>query len=321
MGLVLAVSAWAGASERAAVARVHPATRPSSSRFVALPELAERIGVALETDAVTGVHRLRRGDLQVAATPGVAAVLVGSDLVALHRAPVVHYGHVYVPRSVEFRIERLFGYEPAPGEPGGTGEEPRPGEIKPARCLGRVCIDAGHGGRDPGALSPWGLREKDVVLPTARLLASQLRQRGFEVVMTREGDELMELNDRPAFAARERADLFVSVHANSIGTPAIRGIEIFYPDAAQSAAPAAVQRTSVRLAETLRQAFESDGLAVRKVTGAGYRVLRLAPMPAALVEIGFLSNRADERLLRTTAYRERIARAMAEAIEACRPRR
>jgi len=112
-----------------------------------------------------------------------------------------------------------------------------------------VCIDPGHGGKDPGAMSKWGLREKDVVLSTAGLLEDELKSRGFDVRLTRSSDVFIELEDRPAVASRTGCDLFVAIHANAIRDPSYRGIEIYYWYGSWSAASAATRREGVELAE------------------------------------------------------------------------
>lgn len=315
--MVVALANGAAASARAEATRPVIVPRPSPGRYACLRDVARRVGVPVEVDELTGVHRLRRGDHQVAVVPGVAWALVGSELRTLDDEVVVRYGRAYVPLSLVSRIERLFRRHEEPS-PRPTPSRPTPPGPPSAGALGKVCIDPGHGGRDPGAVSRWGLKEKDVVLPTARLLASVLRQRGFEVSMTRESDAFIELEERPAIAERQEADLFVSVHANAISKPQIHGIEIFYCRLGEGVAGEATRRESAELAETLRRAFEREGLEVRSVRAVGYRVLKFARMPAVLVELGFLTNLAEERLLRTYAYRRRLVDAIADGLEAYR---
>ena len=309
-GLLCAGAAWA--TERGTAARADVAPRPDSRRYVGLGELAAQLGAQDTVDELTGVYSLRRGDRCVSVVPGVSAALVGNTLVELGDEPVVRYGQAYVPRSLESAIRRLL----AGGGPPVVSVPPRPPGPTPAKArnVGRICVDAGHGGKDPGAPSRWGLEEKTVVLAAAQELAAELRRRGFDVVMTRESDRFVDLEERPAVAARCRADVFISVHANSIDKPSYRGIELFYPDNRGGSPSSTVRRESYELAKALETAFTSAGLSVRSTRGAGYRVLRLAEMPAVLVEIGFLTNAEEEHLLRTSAHRQRIARAIADGI-------
>jgi N-acetylmuramoyl-L-alanine amidase len=232
----------------------------------------------------------------------------------------MRYGRLYVPRGLARDVERYLQGGREPERPIEHVEPVRPPKetVRPTpRTVGRVCIDPGHGGKDPGTHSR-SLLEKDLVLASAQLLAAELRTRGFEVAMTREGDFFVELEERPAVASRRGADLFVAIHANWIRDPSFHGIEIFYCNSPRAAASASVRRESLELVDALRDSFRRAGLTVRKVQDRDLRVLFHARVPAALVEIGYVSNRAEEQALRTTAYRQRVARAIADGIAAYR---
>jgi N-acetylmuramoyl-L-alanine amidase len=348
----------AAASSPVAAEAPRLAAAPSPRRYVALDDLAAQTGAQLLVEAPTATYRLRRGDRTVAVTPGLGVALVGSDLVALDREVVVHYGRAYVPCELVRSIERAFGV--AAVRPRPTTPEPRlppappPAPRCPLAIIQRICIDPGHGGKDPGAISRGGLREKHVVFDTALKLGEELRRRGFDVVMTRDSDEFIELENRPAIAARQNADVFVAVHANAMGDRSVRGVEIFYCDAryssvdlaasaaragrhphpddlgANAALPpganqAALQmlfeeyyHESAELAKALDRSFTRAGMPVRSLRTAGFRVLRLAETPAVLVEIGFLTNPSEEALLRTDAYRRKAAQAIADGLAAYR---
>ena len=219
-----------------------------------------------------------------------------------------------------------------------------------------VVIDAGHGGDDQGARGPRGLLEKDIVLDVARRLAAKLREARVRVVLTRDGDRFVGLEERTSIANDARADLFVSIHANGSDARAARGIETFFVslDASDDAARA--------LAEAENQAFVRPGEATpaaadpllailgdliatehvmesqefarlaqrrlataetarsRGVKQAPFVVLMGVQMPAVLVEIGFLTNAAEERVLRDETERERLVRELAGAVESFRER-
>lgn len=296
----------------------------SSARYECLNDLAKRQGARASWDETAGVFRAQLGDRQVAAAPGVAAALLGPRLVFLGDEVLVRYGRVYVPRWLARDIAAYLAgtWTPRPDRPDAVLPPPTPPTpptppVRP-RTVGKVCIDPGHGGRDPGAISKWGLQEKEVVLATARLLKEELKSRGFDARLTRDGDTFIELEDRPAIASQTGCDVFVAVHANAIRDPSYRGLEIFYWYGSWSAASAASRREGVELAEAIKRAAEREGLTVRNMRGADYKVLRYAKVPATLVEIGFLTNRAEEQALRTRAYRRRVARAIAEGIDAYR---
>jgi len=210
--------------------------------------------------------------------------------------------------------------------------------------IGKIVIDAGHGGHDTGTIGPNGLLEKDLVLDVALRLGRLLRTRmGAEVVYTRRDDTFIPLETRTAIANREQADLFISIHANSSHDPDARGVETYYlnftssPEALEVAAREnAVSEKSIHELQDLvkkialkekideSREFASDvqdslygGLALnnagvrnRGVKKAPFIVLIGANMPSILAEISFVSNPTDERKLETSEQRQRIAEAL-----------
>ena len=294
----------------------------ATSRYACLNDLVKRYDARVTTDELTGVFSAYVGERRIAVAPGLSVAVVGARVLSLSEEVVARHGRVYVPRWLASEIDaylrsRLPDSRPYPGPPP-SGPEKVPEPTPKPRVVGRVCVDAGHGGKDPGASSRWGLVEKDVVLSTAVLLAGELKARGFDARLTRESDVFIELEDRPAVASRHGCDLFVAVHANAMRDASYRGLEIFYWYGPWSAASPAARREGVELAGAIRRACEREGLSVRNMRGADYKVLRYSRVPAALVEIGFLTNRADELALRTTAYRRRVAKAIADGIDAYR---
>ena len=211
----------------------------------------------------------------------------------------------------------------------------------------RVVIDPGHGGHDPGTMSKKGLREKDVVLDISRRVSKLLVGEGFEVLMTRNKDVFIPLEERTAIANSNGADLFVSIHVNASRSSRPRGIETYYlnlatsPDAAEVAARenASTTRRLSELNELLQKVMnnskieESRELAShvqtkmatglfksttdsrnRGVKTAPFYVLLGARVPSVLVEVAYLSNRKDEQLLEDAAYRSKIAQSIAQGI-------
>jgi len=206
--------------------------------------------------------------------------------------------------------------------------------------IGKIVIDAGHGGHDTGTIGANGLEEKDLVLDVAKRLGKQLERLGAQVVYTRTDDTFIPLETRTAIANQEQADLFVSIHANSSHDADARGVETYYlnftssSDALEVAAREnAVSEKSIHelqdlvkkiaLKEKIEESheFASDvqqalysGLAARNagirdrgVKKAPFIVLIGANMPSILAEISFVSNPDDERKLQTPLYRQRIA--------------
>jgi N-acetylmuramoyl-L-alanine amidase len=212
-----------------------------------------------------------------------------------------------------------------------------------------VVIDAGHGGPDEGAVGSRGLAEKRVVLDVAQRLGKLLQSKGLKVVLTRSSDTFVPLEARSAVANDARADLFVSIHANGSESPKPHGVETFFLslEASDDASRELAQRENEALqvdgpASPTRDPLlavlgdmaaneymhESDTFAklVDKELGALDRVesrgVKQAPfivlmgvqMPSALVEIGFLSNPAEEKLLRSAKRRDQIVQAVGRAV-------
>jgi len=214
--------------------------------------------------------------------------------------------------------------------------------------IGKIVIDPGHGGHDTGTIGPNGLEEKDLVLEVGRRLGKLLETRlGAEVVYTRRNDTFIPLETRTAIANQERADLFISIHANSSRDPDARGVETYYlnfsssPGALEVAAREnAVSEKSIyelqdlvkkiALKEKIEESREfagdvqeslHSGLAAkspairnRGVKKAPFIVLIGANMPSILAEISFVSNPTDEHRLRTSDYRQRIAESLYRGI-------
>jgi N-acetylmuramoyl-L-alanine amidase len=214
--------------------------------------------------------------------------------------------------------------------------------------IGRIVIDAGHGGHDSGTLGPDGIKEKDVVLDVSLRLGKLLKQRlGADVIYTRDDDTFIPLETRTAIANKAQADLFISVHANSSPDPSARGVEVYYlnfttsPEALEVAAREnAVSNQSIyQLSDLVKKItlkdkidesheFAADvenslygglevgnaGLKDRGVKKAPFVVLIGANMPSILAEISFLTNPDDARQLRDPAYRERIAESLYQGV-------
>jgi N-acetylmuramoyl-L-alanine amidase len=239
----------------------------------------------------------------------------------------------------------------APPEPAPN----RDGERSLTRALGlkisRIVIDAGHGGHDTGTIGPHGLLEKDVCLDVALRLGNLIEQRlpGADVVYTRKDDTFVPLEERTQIANDAKADLFISIHANSSEDPSARGVETYYlnfatsADAMETAARENAEsqesmhdlqdlikkiarndkiEESKDLAEDIQDSLSSRMQLVsrnernRGVKKAPFVVLIGANMPSVLAEISFLSNPYDEGLLRKAAQRQRIADGLYRGIAA-----
>jgi N-acetylmuramoyl-L-alanine amidase len=201
-------------------------------------------------------------------------------------------GQIHVSRSLVSQIRSAMQTTPP-----GTGSR---------RLSGCVVIDAGHGGKDPGATSVLGYYEKHVNLAVAREVARLLSRKGLNVKMTRSGDRFIELEERAAIANRLRADLFVSIHSDSFPKSSRRGFTIYV---ARSAS-----QSSRRAASAIAGSMARTGLNSFGTQTAGYHVLTGTRGPAVLVELGYLSNPREAALLRNPSFQNRLAQAVAAGI-------
>lgn len=173
----------------------------------------------------------------------------------------------------------------------------------------KICIDAGHGGVDPGAIGrvPFELQEKTFNLQLALLLDVELENAGHHVVMTRRQDRSLGLRSRARFANRLGADLFVSLHANAASTPLAEGMEVFgFPG---SVLGAAVARGVL---DSMLAKF--PGHRNRGVKEANFTVLRTTRMPAILVECEFLTHPQQLQFLADPVHQRGLAEAIAAGI-------
>ncbi len=245
----------------------------------------------------------------------------------------------------------------APASPTASGPPPVAGVAGPLDPMNvgvrTVVLDPGHGGDANGTEGPGGTQEKAVTLQVSRKVKALIESRlGLRVVMTRDDDRTLDQDTRAAIANNNRADLFVSIHANAAMRQTVKGAEVYYlsVDRADLEARRRVQDPAQALPQLgggtraielilwetaqLRHLEQSAALAAlveaslrarvdmspRPVQQAPFRVLVGANMPAVLVEIGYLSNPAEEKALASSAHQDRVALAIFEAISTFRQR-
>ena len=289
----------------------------------------------------------------------------GETILQLSNVPYLESGEVWVP--LELFTGRLPGavaaretapVERASPEPAVSVEEvdlrPTPGLRRPGPW--RVVIDAGHGGVDPGTISPrTGAKEKDITLAVSRKLAEELRRRDrFEPLLTRDRDVFVEVMKRPGMAVDMEADLFISIHVDAQPgrRTSARGFTTFHLGQARTddalavarrenavieleagAEPPNLEQLEIILATLDRDAYRREsrvlaghiqnglrGALDTKDRGAKqgpyYVLMTPGLLPAVLVELGFITNGADEGQLTDSARQDRIARSLADTIEA-----
>jgi N-acetylmuramoyl-L-alanine amidase len=292
-------------------------------------------------DQIIGAELVGNGH-KVILMVGFRMVSVDEKSIWLKEEPRLEDGELFVSDDLLGQLQRLLAPQATP---------PPVPEQQPVS--GRVVLDPGHGGDKVGALGILHhTEEKEVNLSVSLRVAAILRANGIQVTMTRETDRDVDLDERANIANRVRADIFVSIHSNGSENPAESGFMIVYPaddwsntkgsvnEKSRLAAEQNLAPTGTRLPEAARQALfaaimqeycirsrvGADGIsaALSRAVGTtqqgpmsdirGLRVLRGTLCPAVLVECEFLSNRAGEMRLRSSAFRDKLASAIAEGI-------
>jgi N-acetylmuramoyl-L-alanine amidase len=215
-----------------------------------------------------------------------------------------------------------------------------------------VVIDPGHGGHDPGAKGPGGVREKDVCLALAKAVAAELNRRpGYRAVLTRDQDVFLHLRQRTRIAAEHKADLFVSIHANASRSKSARGTEVYFlslrgasdesasevamrenaadhvsgvPEESQDEIEdilvdllraSALERSSELAVAVIEHLRADPDLDLRGVKQAGFDVLKTAGMPSILIETAFISHPKEAKLLKSRDFQRRFANMVATAVD------
>jgi len=345
------------ASAKAPVKRVDSSVAFEELRFRSYPSFTRIVveaaaGLSYLAAAGRSEIRVRLSGLNV---PGVHLEVIGDGLVKEARLEAVGPDGVLniVLEGPAVEVKTASLQDPfrlvvdiyrAKESAGAEGPRANNGGASPLKL---IVLDAGHGGHDPGARGPAGVQEKDVVLDVTRRAARMIEDGlGIKVALTRSTDVFVPLRERTNFANKQRADLFVSVHANAHPRSVSEGVETYFlsseatdNEARQIAAiennvvqlenPQSRQKTDLLksilwdmaqsefqqessfLAETVQDSMtQSLRLTNRGVKQAGFYVLGGAAMPAILIEIGFLTNPKEERKLASAEHREAIARAI-----------
>lgn len=309
-------------------------------RYVPVLRYCDYYNLDWKWDLVAQRIEINKGTTTVTLRPGSAVALVNGRAIELDYPVEYSEGAAYLPsQSAVFISEEIFGLKEKPAPIGRLHE------------IQTVVIDPGHGGKDPGAVNRYGIREKDIVLDISRRLGKHLASNGIRVLFTREKDTFIPLQKRAAFANEKKADLFISIHANASKYSRAKGFEVYYLSEATddgARALAAAENASLDLekemtrqnaasphssqtvwdlilSEHRRESRElayymcnitSDSLGLKKrgVKSARFVVLKGAIMPAVLVEVGFLTNRREGSQLNKGQYREDIAKAIARSV-------
>lgn len=312
----------------------------NGTTYFPLLSLCDTRNISWQYDSVTRSFALNKANHRVNLTVGQSLVLVDGAPMHLNSPVDIYQGMVVVPyRFKEKILDVYFKAPPAAGKPALAFSK-----------IKKIAIDAGHGGNDPGAVARSGLREKDVNLDITKRLAKLLKSDGFEVTMTRATDRFIPLSRRSQIANDAHADIFISIHSNANRVRSLSGFEVYYVSPSVSDSKrgyASAQDTPLNLQEAYfadrsldikaivwdmvytnsrAESIELSRLICRSVSrnldtrilgvkGARFEVLKGVQMPGVLVEVGFLSNLNEERRLRNSYYRQKIAEAIAQGIE------
>ena len=314
-----------------------PRTTVPPTGEVPLPELCQKYAMECTWDGISQTVTMSYKGTKMQALIGSGMVVVGNARLSLSGPIRRRKGIVMVPPDFE---RTVIGPTVSPLA-GAPPELPK--------RIGRVIIDAGHGGKDPGAIGYKGAQEKDVDLDIAQRIRDGLVKAGVNVVMTRDKDEFITLPRRTEIASQEGTELFVSIHANSNHSHGAHGIEVYYVGALGAADRDDDQRqiNEKKLCGSLQMKPGADD--VRKIVlnllynhklssapgiadriarrlaremGESYRgskpnryfVLRNTLVPAILIEVGFMSNPREGRRLGEASYRQEIADAVARSV-------
>ena len=298
-----------------------------------LQELCDRYAVSWQLDPMTQVVTLIKGSARAKALVESNVVVFNDNKISLSAPLKKVQGTIIVPGDFKRKVIDLLLQSTA----------------YTLKKFKEIVIDPGHGGKDPGARGRAGTQEKTIVLDIAQRLRRDLEDKGIKIIMTRSKDEFVSLEKRTEIASQAKADLFVSIHANASRMRNAHGMEIFYLRELDSSEKNedqvkenkkilfkqyAMSRNSSDLENILSDMLysykrsESQALAnyvTQRASGgahtlnrgsktAGFFVLRNTLIPAILVEVGFLSNPNEERLLKSIDYRQKIADGLARSI-------
>ncbi len=330
--LVSALVIGAAGAPQPGVPSIGPITVKGKS-YVSVPVLMRRRNLRLAVNERAGIYTLLDGSHRVVIVPGFSVAEVDGRTLELSYPAIFHRGELLVPAHLFLQARKAF-------------VDPVSGSIP----LRKVVLDPGHGGRDSGAVGPGGVSEKDVALSVALRLKRLLERRGVRVEMTRSTDVFVSLLQRSRIANASGADLFLSIHCNAARSRAARGIESFalswgisdsyragraatrhkpsdIINGAADQVSASTEKTIMRahMSEQRRQSFRLAkclqaemirllGKPDRGVKLRNFSVLRETYVPAALAEVGFVSNLSTAGKMRTSSYRQRIAEALVEGV-------
>ncbi len=314
-----------------------------SVEYIPIMSLCDLLKMNYEWDALTKKHILYKSGSYLSFKTGDCYISINGNVRVLANPPQLVKGNLMLPRELAelqwWKKKENLWKEIKVFYPGS------------AFVIDKVVIDAGHGGKDFGAVGAYGLQEKKVALEIARKLREKLQAMGIQTVMTRESDVFLTLPERAWVANNSGADLFVSIHANSAPDHDVSGTEIYYisesVDDLERASQMVVEygstmdlnpdlpnkrssdptlwdiintenrQESIELARAVNSSLKRyHSINNRGIKGAGFFVLKWTDKPGVLVETGFLTNRREAKQLADPTYQDHLAGLISEGIMA-----
>jgi len=299
----------------------------SSQDYISINSFCANNNATYSYDTIDDIIRFNIDGQEARFLINSKTVYLGGNIFYIRRAPRFFGGKLYMPKDALKFLDSEQIFIP-----------------QPSFVIKTIVIDPGHGGKDPGAISASGVREKDVNLKISGYLKSKLEALGFKVFLTRQTDVYPSLSERAEFARRKKADLFISVHANANKNSSIKGAEVYYLKFAKFGGTQRALRLaresdfpgkpyevksilwdmllakdyflSVEASHIFYNSFYNTGIKVRPPITANFHVLRNAYIPAVLIETGYLTNKQECELLNRTYYQKQIAEAIALGVSA-----
>jgi N-acetylmuramoyl-L-alanine amidase len=269
---------------------------------IPVTNLAQQLGMQIGRTSRYSAAMTRGTDSLLIVGPPRPLVILNGQRIGNGSGISEQHGRLMVERGLASQISRQLGRRPVNPSPAW------PASPIPIAGAATVVLDAGHGGKDPGAPNRYGPTESILVMDAVHRIAQLLVQRNVHVILTRSDDTFIELNERADIANRARADLFVSIHADSHPDADIDGFTVYIARQVGSETKA----LAARAAESLNRQIPT----CRGIRKQDFRVLVKTKMPAILIEMGYLTNRTEAAKLSTLGYRQRVAEAIADSIVA-----
>jgi len=317
-----------------------PEVDSTKKEYLNLKDLCEGNRIDCQIESLSGVITLNKDNITSKALVSSNIAIVEGDKIVLSSPVRMVDSEILVPLDYKTKV---IGRLAAPEK---TGKQKK---IIVSKEIKKIIIDPGHGGKDPGAISKTGIQEKELNLDISKRLKNILEKEGFEVIMTRNRDVFISLEERTEIASRSMAELFVSVHANSSPSKKLAGMEFFclknleyfekneeqrktnhnlmfnkflmkkndkdlkkiISDMLYTRKQAESPQLAYSIGNSLTRNTKAKNLGIKQ---SRFFVLRNTLIPAVLVEVGFMSNFKEEKLLKTSEYRQKIAEGIADGI-------